>query len=1263
MTKSISFLFILMVVSHASFLFAGVKNYTDGNAVLSLAVDGDKLLAGTEGGVVIWDLPTKTCRKITTREALPNNKVTGILVDGRRGTWWFATHRGVCRYDGKRWTAYGIKNGLNSMWINRLYLDDEGVVWAATRRGVNWFDGYEWRNLPGNREGEPVRVYGMVKETAGAWWFTDRGRGLFRLGPRGRLKRYERVNGIPSLFARRVVTDRDGTLWFGTYRGVISYDGRTWKRYGEPEGLTSLQIHEIFIDHNNTPWVGTTHGASCYQDGRWRPLELGSLSRSVTAFAEDGKGNLYIGTRNGIGVYHEGKITVMRTDDPVRGVIYTDAVAQSDGTLWFSASDGGGIVSFDGQEWKRYGAKEGLTDRNVLCLAVDPGDTVWAGTHHGAFRFHRGRWEAVARERETVGNNICAIAFPRGRLAFGTHQGLFVLRGDRWTRYTEKQGLPDRTVLALLADGQRCYVGTLRGLAIFTNGKFTPVEALKGEAVHSLLKTGRGVLYVGTDRGLFEITKGRARRLGIRDGLFDLRVSGLARDEGGNLWVSTARGLSRYDGERFVNFTRDEGFADDRINAVLVDREGIKWLATAQGISRFDDRLRFDCSRYVGLSRTAVLTLRGRRLHPGPDREKGIVVTVRNVTEKREVKIRLTEDGSGDGTFRGELRFAPVSGPDRRGRLPVSMEKSNFLVAELDLDPSGPMTARAFWRNDFFTGNLNGDAQVSRRDAILAEQIVSGLEKAPFTVNADLDHDGTVDSKDVVYARNVNTGRIHPWDMAENTGPPIRPAIASVLPGRRHKGMFAHRDLPWVSKRIPAGEGGVLKLENLVLEIPPGALDEDTLITVVRGERTPSPTDLSVYPVGAGFNLYPAGLVFKRPVRLTLGVRQSDLEEAGVTYLDILSLGCWNGRGYDALPSYPHFRERRVTGFLHAFPENLLRPDRPAFAVARTAPVMNYLYPSNYFSLITVVQKPPLILHETPASGPVLKRRDPEGTDSSRLFVIDGKDQRLLLDLDHVEIGSRGLSLNTLSCGKTIRRGVPPIFSLFTSWFRRFKPFEPSGKEGIGLAAHTPCRIGLIGPGPKGNRASLSTVFYVPGGARVTALKIIPDRLLLGRGSRFRFIGLGIAGDGLEIPLRDSDWSARGADARIDPDGRMTVGGEGSGRVRLVSHGLTAEASYRVSGAPVLTRVLVAPQVQVVRVNEERDYQAVGIDQYGHRIPFTPEWSIESRGGDGVIDSKTGHFRATREGIYFVKATGGPGISKKVISFIGGCTWCHFFGK
>ncbi|MCL2128901.1 MAG: hypothetical protein FWH35_00920, partial [Treponema sp.] len=80
-------------------------------------------------------------------------------------------------------------------------------------------------------------------------------------------------------------------------------------------------------------------------------------------------------------------------------------------------------------------------------------------------------------------------------------------------------------------------------------------------------------------------------------------------------------------------------------------------------------------------------------------------------------------------------------------------------------------------------------------------------------------------------------------------------------------------ELESVSVEVKAGEGGRLELGEAEIEIPPGALGKDTVITIKRLPFTAGTGEnlANVTAGGGGYRFEPAGTVFKKPVTIKMG--------------------------------------------------------------------------------------------------------------------------------------------------------------------------------------------------------------------------------------------------------------------------------------------------------------------------------------------------------------------------------------------------------
>lgn len=88
------------------------------------------LLLGAIAVVRAERLPIKT---YTIADGLARDNVLRIVRDSK-GFLWFCTAEGLSRFDGYRFTNYGVEHGLPSRLVNDLLETRDGHYWVATYR-------------------------------------------------------------------------------------------------------------------------------------------------------------------------------------------------------------------------------------------------------------------------------------------------------------------------------------------------------------------------------------------------------------------------------------------------------------------------------------------------------------------------------------------------------------------------------------------------------------------------------------------------------------------------------------------------------------------------------------------------------------------------------------------------------------------------------------------------------------------------------------------------------------------------------------------------------------------------------------------------------------------------------------------------------------------------------------------------------------------------------------------------------------------------
>ncbi|MCP4148179.1 MAG: hypothetical protein GY757_10560 [bacterium] len=78
-----------------------------------------------------------------------------------------------------------------------------------------------------------------------------------------RFKRFGMGEGFPQVSVTSIIQDRKGFMWFGTYNGLIKYDGIHFTQYHykhDGSGLVHRVIRYIYEDSEGLLWINTSAG-------------------------------------------------------------------------------------------------------------------------------------------------------------------------------------------------------------------------------------------------------------------------------------------------------------------------------------------------------------------------------------------------------------------------------------------------------------------------------------------------------------------------------------------------------------------------------------------------------------------------------------------------------------------------------------------------------------------------------------------------------------------------------------------------------------------------------------------------------------------------------------------------------------------------------------------------------------------------------------------------------------------------------------------
>ena len=477
----------------------GYENSQISNSpVFSLFFDNEHTIwAGTKEGLKRFDPDYRKVMPLPAEFSQYNNFANNrilVMKQLSNNDMWFGTEvSGVFRYAKaehviKNYTFNNQENSLASNWVKDILIRDDNHLWFATRNGIS--------TLSISTEKFTNYKHDALTPTS----LND--------------------NAIWSF-----LKDKNDCIWIGTFAGGINfyYAGNSnFKNIGEnvgkPLGLNHILVNAVTEDKDSSCWVGTFGGGLNHINFKknissYYSIRSGNsskVSNGIKSLADDGKGNLWVGTLDGLSLFNKNNKTIK----------YFNFIAR------------------DGR----------LSENLILCILPYQGGA-WVGTNGGGLRYTLATGESPVVLSKNSKSTITPALKTKDNVPDDSGQ----------TRPGTGLEIADNFVTALLKDtGEYLWIGTQNGLNYYDikANKILRVYQkirdnkyqLSNSNVTALFKDSQNRLWVGTEEGglnYFDKNNGRFYSINKTEGLNDNVIHAIVEDDKKNIWVSTDLGLSK----------------------------------------------------------------------------------------------------------------------------------------------------------------------------------------------------------------------------------------------------------------------------------------------------------------------------------------------------------------------------------------------------------------------------------------------------------------------------------------------------------------------------------------------------------------------------------------------------------------------------------------------------------------------------------------------------------------------------------------------
>jgi ligand-binding sensor domain-containing protein/anti-sigma regulatory factor (Ser/Thr protein kinase) len=337
---------------------------------------------------------------------------------------------------------------------------------------------------------------------------------------------------------------------------------------------------------------GDRSAAAEYSHRIWR-IEDGLPQNRIRTLAQTPDGYLWIGTSEGLARFDGARFTVFdRSNTPA---LADDGILSSrltsDGSLWIG-TEGGGLVRYQGGEFRHFGPESGLTNGFVRAIFEDRSHNLWIGTDRGFFRRQGDRFVRLDNTREIPLATVPSIAQDEnGQIWVVSPLGLLRVQEGKLVRST---AACDTTHIRSLrpALDRTLWAAETMGGGKLKSGCVERDPHLPEVPLRPVVEDRDGNTWVGTEgHGLFRIwlQNGQVRRTPFAESILPGNtVNAILEDRERNLWMGCEDGLLRLSRSSVVNVgsdrgLTDHGLADEDVLTVYSARSGELWVATVTG--------------------------------------------------------------------------------------------------------------------------------------------------------------------------------------------------------------------------------------------------------------------------------------------------------------------------------------------------------------------------------------------------------------------------------------------------------------------------------------------------------------------------------------------------------------------------------------------------------------------------------------------------------------------------------------------------------
>ncbi|QNA44557.1 two-component regulator propeller domain-containing protein [Lacibacter sediminis] len=634
------------------------SNTPASNFIISMALDpsGKIWLSPVGSGLDRFDPVTNSFTHFRHNKADPksiiSDTVFSVMID-HTGKPWLGTNKGLETFDAKSNSFIQIpiiaqeKSAKISASVFIVYEDKKGIIWFSSGDPINNVtkNGGLIRLDPATGKqtfykADPLNpnalinsfIVAIFEDSKGNFWVGTSGNGLHTLNREtGKFTRHLFDPAQPGKLSSPIKNDTTdaitfisednaGKIWIGSYaNGINWYDPKDQHTYhfGIPQSKKNISTFEkdtitgfkengalrILIAADSTTWITGVAGNIYTVSYGKKSIPYYPNTKAVNAFYLEPNGKiLWFGTESGLVRKDLAANTLQYlTHDPKNSnsINHNSVVAvqpDENGKLYIAAH-AGGLDLFDPETGKfthvkPLNAGPGNTLDSLHCIFIENKQYLWLGGEHGLARVDR-----------------------------STNQFKVYRFNDE-----DKKGISGNTVYSITKDkNNHLWFANFGGVDKFISDSNYFKHYLNGYIVKAVLTDAKGIVWAGTDVGLFQYDEVKDQFVPFNSPSFPAGIESILNileDDQQTLWITTANAILKINAnrERVQLFNADYGIFSSNWNWLnnYKASDGRLFIGGHNGYYMFNPQ-EINVSSPAPVLNFTQLSIGGKEIFPGED--------------------------------------------------------------------------------------------------------------------------------------------------------------------------------------------------------------------------------------------------------------------------------------------------------------------------------------------------------------------------------------------------------------------------------------------------------------------------------------------------------------------------------------------------------------------------------------------------------------------------------------------------------------------